>query len=111
MRRRSKKGSIPIGAPEGTVWFGGPIDRCKVTLRVIGDDLIPEEVTQLLGCSPTQCETKGMSVLGRDGRVRRVAKWGTSEDAGASDVEEVVLDLLRRLPSNRVVWQTLGGTL
>ena len=114
MRRRSRRGSIPVGAPQGTVWYGGPIDRCKVTLRVIGDDLLPEEVTQLLGCSPTQCETKGMPVLGDDGRLLRTAKSGawrfiiTSEEAGTADVEEVVLHLLGRLPSDRAVWQSLG---
>ena len=31
----------PEGAPEGTVWFGGPVDRWRVALRVYGEDLDP----------------------------------------------------------------------
>ena len=80
----------------------------------MGDDLIPGEVTQLLGCSPTHCQTRGLPVCGDDGRVLRTARSGawhftiTPEEAGTADVEEVVLHLLNRLPSDCAIWQSLG---
>jgi len=30
----------PTGAPEGTMWFGGPVDRWRVALRVYGEELV-----------------------------------------------------------------------
>jgi hypothetical protein len=30
------------------VWFGGPVDRFSITLRINGDDLDPDEISALL---------------------------------------------------------------
>jgi len=49
----------PTGAPEGTTWFGGPVDRWKVALRVYGEELDPDRISALLGCEPSSTARKG----------------------------------------------------
>ena len=34
--------------------FGGKVDEATVSIRFFGDDLIPDELTKLLGCQPTE---------------------------------------------------------
>lgn len=52
------------------------VQRSVVTLRIGGDDLVPEEITKLLGAQPTATQTKGDKIVGRKtGRVR-IAKMG-----------------------------------
>jgi len=41
---------IAAGAPEGTLWYGGPVDRSKLTLRVMCDSSEVQAVSELLGC-------------------------------------------------------------
>jgi len=43
----------------------------KATLRIIGDALIPDEITRLLACAPTRAWSKGNVIRGkRTGRER-----------------------------------------
>ena len=104
----------PKGAPEGTVWFGGPVDRCEVTLRVFGDELDPDTISAMLGCAPTSAEKKGMSIPTKGGsaRIARRGRWLlsiTSEECGEWDVDEVVIALLV-LPSDVTIWRHLTTT-
>jgi hypothetical protein len=47
-------------APEGTVWFGGPIPWFSITLSISADDLDPDDVTRLLGVQPDDAQRKGV---------------------------------------------------
>ena len=38
------------------------ISRAKATLRIMGDSLIPEEVTNMLGGMPTEAQRKGQEL-------------------------------------------------
>jgi hypothetical protein len=101
----------PHGAPAGTVWFGGPVDRCRVTLRIFGDDLVPDEITELLGQSPTRSEGKGSPLRNSYGEVVRLARtgsWHLEHECGEMDVEEAILALLGRLQVDPGVWHLLG---
>jgi hypothetical protein len=105
----------PKGAPEGTVWFGGPVDRCKVTLRVYGDELDPDSISATLGCAPTSAEKKGTSIPTKGGsaRIARRGRWLlsiTSEECGEWDVDEVVIALLKKLPSDVTIWRQITTT-
>ncbi|HSE22384.1 MAG TPA: DUF4279 domain-containing protein, partial [Pyrinomonadaceae bacterium] len=46
---------------------GGPLERTKVTLRVIGDELDPDEISKLLQCEPTSKARKG-DIVADDGK-------------------------------------------
>jgi len=97
----------PSGAPEGTVWFGGPVDRWKVALCVHGEELDPDRISALLGCEPTSAARRG-DPFPRKGRwILRVE----SEKCGESDdVEDGIRMLLARLPSDGDLWVSLTGT-
>ena len=50
-------------------------DRSRTTLRIAGDLLMPDKVSQVLGSAPTGSWQKGDEILGRSGHVR-VARTG-----------------------------------
>lgn len=97
----------PGGAPEGTVWFGGPVDRFKITLRIIGDDLDPERISSLLRCTPTGMR-RGDPTKGADGCAVQWFLEIRSEALGESyDLEDGIKLLLEKLPSDRDLWVSL----
>ena len=107
----------PSGAPEGTVWFGGPVERFRITLRIIGDDLDPDpdHVTSLLRCTPTAAEMKGRSIStpGRGARIPKRGRWSLtieSKDCADGDVEDGIKRLLGRLTDDLQVWAILATT-
>lgn len=52
------------------------INRTKVSLRVIGDDLLPEDITDMLGCEPSYTQHKGQLITGKKTGRQREAKFG-----------------------------------
>ena len=111
---RKRKPTIPRGAPKGTVWFGGPIEWFRMTLRIAGETLIPADVTKILQCQPSQAEEKGQPLPRKTGRPERIAKTGrwhftlSPEDTDEWDCGEAILELLGRLQSDANVWRTLA---
>jgi hypothetical protein len=110
---KKPKPAIPNCAPPGTVWFGGPLEWFSITLRISSKDLVPDDITQLLGCKPDEAQQKGKPVLRKDGTVMRVAKFGLwrlilkPEDTDEWDCAEAMMLVLRRLPSAIMVWRRL----
>jgi hypothetical protein len=101
----------PSGAPEGTIWFGGPIDRFKVTLRVYDEELDPDQISKVLGCEPTNAARRGSS---KDPRYPLKGRWLLEIDSRdldeSDDVEDGVRMLLERLPSDLALWASLTST-
>ncbi len=54
---------LVASAPEGTVWFGGPVDRSKMSIRIIGESVDPNEITKLLGHEATKGRKKETNLL------------------------------------------------
>jgi len=73
---KAPKPTIPKCAPPGTVCFGGPIEWFSITLRISSENLVPNQVSKLLGCKPDESEQKGKPILRPDGTVIRIAKSG-----------------------------------
>jgi hypothetical protein len=87
----------PSGAPEGTVWFGGPVDRLKITLRIVDDNLDPEQITSILKYPPTHSK-RGHWALSIDSK---------DYEGGEIELEEGLKILLRKLPSDAKLWRSL----
>ena len=94
----------PSGAPEGTVWFGGPVDRWTVSLRVFGDELEPDSISALLGCEPSSAACKG-NPFPRTGRW--ILDLDSKDFRDDDDIDEGVTALLARLPSDSALWLSL----
>ena len=85
-----------------------------VALRIIGDDLVPDEVTALLGSSPTQACVKGETgkhIVGPKVGDVRVAKSGmwTLQASGQEpeDMNGQIREILSRMTSDFSVWQSI----
>jgi len=100
-------------APEGTAWFGGEFDRSKVTLRIFGDNLSPDEITKSLGVSPSRSEKKGDVTIGKSSNTQRIAKTGRwsleTNLPDEIDVEIKINNLLDSVTNDSLVWSELSA--
>jgi len=98
-------------APEGTVWFGGPIGWFSISLVIRAADLVPEDITRLLLVEPTQTRRKGRPLSERSGAA--IAKFSSSkvqltpQDTDEWDVAEAIRLLIARFPTAPDVWKQL----
>lgn len=94
-------------APEGTIWFGGVIDRTKVTLRIFGDKLKPEEITKKLGVEPTTSYAKGEIIKGKKrNRIAKTGRWSLDSKLEAHiGIEEKIRDLIKPILANESYWK------
>jgi len=88
------------------------LHRAVATLRVVGDDLDPDEVSQLLGAQPSRSERKGQALQTRSGHVRTAPTGVWRLDAPATEPEDFdrqVATLLRALTPDLGTWQRLAA--
>lgn len=91
--------------------IGAPIDRCKVSLRIFGDDLDPDEISRILLCEPSSKTKKG-EIVADDGKGnQRISPHGSwrlelaeNDELG---LEEQVLKLLSSVTADSAVWRRL----
>ena len=84
--------------------------RSAATLRIAGDDLVPEEISALLGAEPTHAQCRGQKLPSRSGE--RIAKFGhwrlEAKDREPEDLNGQVKALLDQLTPDLEVWRTLS---
>lgn len=83
-----------------------------VTLRFFGDDLNPDEITALLGASPTAAHHKGQQFTGSRPGAVRIARTGSWRLNAArrepEDLEAQIFEILDQLTSDLAAWQSLA---
>ena len=88
------------------------LQRAVASLRIAGDDLIPEEVTALLGASPTHAQTKGQEIPLKSSSRTRVALFGQcrlhAAETEPEDLDGQVAELLGKLTNDLAIWQDLS---
>lgn len=88
------------------------LERAVATLRISGDDLIPDDISQRLGASPTRAQRKGEVIpIGTSGRSRiaRTGLWMLSaNDTAPENLDGQVAELLGRLSTDLSVWRSLS---
>jgi hypothetical protein len=94
---------------ERLISVGGPVDRVDVSLRFFGDELDPQEISTLLGCSPTSARRKGEEIP--DKRYFKVASTGSWVHAlrqgAGSTLENQIRRLLAAATKDIDVWVKL----
>lgn len=89
----------------------GIADHSTVTLRIFGDDLVPSEVTSLLGCEPTKAFAKGDIRIGHRTGTRHIEKTGRwslkAEDRRHEDLPAQIAEILGKLSKDPAVWAAL----
>ncbi len=87
------------------------IARTKASLRFFGDGLIPDEVTQILGCEPAFTQLKGESIVGRNTGKIRIANTGCwrleAVEAEPGNLDAQIEEILSRITSDLAVWKEL----
>jgi Domain of unknown function (DUF4279) len=94
--------------PQRGISVGGPVDDASVSLDIYGDDLDPDEITQLLGLSPTYSHRRG-DRLRPDGHSFHAGAWlhQVKSDDVPGAPELALGYLLDRLPSDASLWARL----
>jgi hypothetical protein len=89
------------------------IANAKATLRIMGDNLIPEEVTKVLGSTPTEAQYKGQILVGTNTGTSRVAKSGMwrlrAAETTPGDLDAQVRELIDQLTDDSTVWDNLAS--
>lgn len=86
------------------------LDLARAALRITGDDLLPERLTELLAIAPTTSYAKGAVLTSKRGssRVAPTGYWSLgAEDSSPADLDAQVTRLLALLPSDPEVWARL----
>jgi hypothetical protein len=87
------------------------IQKSVVTLRICGDDLAPQNITDMLGVPPTYAQIKGEEIVGqKTGRVR-VAKSGLwnlcASDRQPEDIDGQIREIFEMTSAEITVWQSI----
>jgi Domain of unknown function (DUF4279) len=85
--------------------------KSSVSLRIAGDDLIPNEITRLLGVSPTLAQIKGEKIVGRKTGTARSAKFGMWRLGVASrepeDMDGQIQEILSQTTDDLTIWRSI----
>ena len=82
------------------IHFGGPVDEISITLRIFGDTLDPDEITELLGCTPTTTKQHRQTT----NRECWLLKGTSSPETNS---EQQITSLLNMLTNDLKIWQNL----
>ena len=86
------------------------LSKTVATLRFVGDDLWPDEITARLGRAPSKSETKGDEWKRPNGSIR-IAKSGSwrleADDREPGNLDAQVAELLSVLTDDLTVWADL----
>ncbi len=100
----------PADAPPGTIALSSQIGWFSASLHVSGADLLPDNVTNLLGVSPSQSQIRGTPLLRDDGSVRYIPKFGRwsrtikAAETDEWDISEVLKLLFSDMTTNLEDW-------
>jgi hypothetical protein len=109
------KPTPPSNAPEGTIWFGGPIEWFSIALGIRTEALSLERISELLDCAPTTSQRKDEPLLRPDGSVKRIPKFSSwrlelsPSETDEWDACEAAKLLLGRVNTDLKVWQEISS--
>lgn len=87
---------------------GGTVDRSNVKIAIYGTDLIPEEITSLIGVQPTESFRRGYVRSPRSYPTRHGA-WFLESRGLAPDGPDVQLrTVLAQVPTSKEVWEKIA---
>ena len=101
--------SVRVPEDEIIAEVGGLVDETGVCLAICGKDLDPDEVTELIGCSPTNAHRSGDRKTPNSPPYQSGA-W-LLEMRGSEPIgpEQLIRRLLLRVPQDENVWTKLSG--
>ncbi|MBH8572036.1 DUF4279 domain-containing protein [Nostocaceae cyanobacterium CENA369] len=97
---------------ENVIIVGGLVDKTSVCLAIYGEDLNPDEISKHLGCQPTKAHKRGdRKNLNFKYAPYSKGAWILNLKGHAPiTAEELVRDLLLRVPREPEIWRELSAT-
>ena len=90
----------------------GALDYSVATLRLFGDDLVPEEISVLLGAEPTESCRKDQRLVGASTGAVRIAVTGSWRLSATrqepEDLESQIFEILDQLTDDLETWTSLS---
>ena len=87
------------------------ISRSRASLRIFGDELVPDEITSVLGHSPTKKQIKGEKIPSRNTSKFRTAStggwWLKSDESEPGNLDAQIEDILGKLTDDLAVWEAI----
>src|SRR5882757_2957597 len=91
----------------------GSVQKSVATLRILGDDLVPDQVSSQLGCAPTASHQKGDTIGGgRTGAqsITRTGRWSLrSTDHEPEGLDAQIVEILSKVTNDMDVWGILAS--
>ena len=85
------------------------VKTSTVTLRIYGDDLVPQEITKMLGVSPSRAKIKGEKTVGRKTGKTYIAKSGMwqlgAPDREPEDIDGQIREMFSQVSADVSVWR------
>ena len=89
------------------------IKKSEASLRIFGDTLIPEEISNLLCGTPTSSTTKGEIITGKKTETSRIAVKGSwhlqANSKTPEDLNQQIQEILSQLTDNLDAWRKISG--
>ena len=89
------------------------LNRAVAVLRIVGEDLEPDEISALLGRQPSRSQRKGQEIQTNPGRPPRIAKFGNwrmdAQDTEPENLDQQVVEMLNGLTTDLAVWRDLSS--
>ena len=89
----------------------GQMHKSVATLRIIGDDLAPAEISNWLKLHPITAQKKGDAIAGKTGiqRIARTGMWSLgSVDREPENLDGQIEEILGKLTAKTETWQMLA---
>jgi hypothetical protein len=86
---------------------GGDPDECGVCLAIHGEELIPDEITELLGCQSTDSHLRGEKKGPRSPGFSKGAWFLRVRGAPPDTAEILTRKILMMVPANPEIWNQL----
>jgi hypothetical protein len=97
----------PNQEPHVLAEAGGMVDETRASLLIYGDDLDPDAVSALLGCSPSHSHRKGDNHRQTPHQFSTGAWMLTVEGKAPRGPSALIEVLLGRFPSDPMFWRSL----
>lgn len=85
------------------------VQRSAASLRIFGDDLVPDEITRLLGVTPTKAHVKGEKIVGKKTGLVIIAKSGSwffkVQPREPEDIDGQIHEIFSKMTDDLAVWR------
>ncbi len=89
---------------------GGEVDRVVIAIRIMGDTLVPDRLTRMLGVEPTFAAAKG-ETIDRQGvpTTQGSGIWSYRLPASSEwELSDAIRTLLDKFPADPALWESLA---